>query len=165
MCKDHPVTYRENLGLRTRGLHKEPRGRNRSLHLTDGEAEALRVPSSEVPELGLDPSLPGSRHSLLAPVVVALPRGQQEVWTEGPSIVLLVQSRSRTSLPAPSPIPRSASLTQVCAVLVGRLRRQQGQSGQLLDTDSRAGSQAPSKLQDGCNNNILAHACSRGCSS
>uniref|UniRef100_A0A8D1MJC1 non-specific serine/threonine protein kinase n=1 Tax=Sus scrofa TaxID=9823 RepID=A0A8D1MJC1_PIG len=46
-----------------------------------------------------------------------------------------------------------------------KLRRQQGQSGQLLDTDSRAGSQAPSKLQDGCNNNILAHACSRGCSS
>ncbi|XP_007191029.2 serine/threonine-protein kinase 32B isoform X2 [Balaenoptera acutorostrata] len=46
-----------------------------------------------------------------------------------------------------------------------KLRKQQGQSGQLLDTESRAGSQAQGKLQDGCNNNILAHACSRGCSS
>ncbi|XP_022422730.1 serine/threonine-protein kinase 32B [Monodon monoceros] len=46
-----------------------------------------------------------------------------------------------------------------------KLRKQQGQSGQLLDTEGRAGSQAQSKLQDGCNNDILAHACSRGCSS
>ncbi|XP_057561890.1 serine/threonine-protein kinase 32B isoform X2 [Hippopotamus amphibius kiboko] len=46
-----------------------------------------------------------------------------------------------------------------------KLRRQQGQSGQLLDTEGRAGSQPQGKLQDGCNNNILAHACSRGCSS
>ncbi|XP_067591599.1 serine/threonine-protein kinase 32B [Pseudorca crassidens] len=46
-----------------------------------------------------------------------------------------------------------------------KLRKQQGQSGQLLDTEGRAGSQAQSKLQDGCNNNILAHACSHGCSS
>ncbi|XP_004432321.1 PREDICTED: serine/threonine-protein kinase 32B [Ceratotherium simum simum] len=46
-----------------------------------------------------------------------------------------------------------------------KLRRQQGQSGQLLDPEGRAGSQAQGKLQDGCNNNILAHACSRGCSS
>ncbi|XP_059943375.1 serine/threonine-protein kinase 32B isoform X2 [Mesoplodon densirostris] len=46
-----------------------------------------------------------------------------------------------------------------------KLRKQQGQSGQLLDTEGRAGSQAQGKLQDGCNNNILAHACSRGCSS
>ncbi|XP_070314229.1 serine/threonine-protein kinase 32B isoform X2 [Odocoileus virginianus] len=46
-----------------------------------------------------------------------------------------------------------------------KLRKQQGQGGQLSDTDGRAGSQAPGKLQDGCNNNILAHACSRGCSS
>nr|XP_036846976.1 serine/threonine-protein kinase 32B isoform X2 [Manis javanica] len=46
-----------------------------------------------------------------------------------------------------------------------KLRRQQGQSGQLVDTDDRAGSQAQSKLHDGCNNNILAHSCSRGCSS
>uniref|UniRef100_A0A452VEG9 non-specific serine/threonine protein kinase n=1 Tax=Ursus maritimus TaxID=29073 RepID=A0A452VEG9_URSMA len=46
-----------------------------------------------------------------------------------------------------------------------KLRRQQGQSGQLLDTEGRAGSQTQSKIQDGCNNNILAHACSRGCSS
>ncbi|XP_026959183.1 serine/threonine-protein kinase 32B isoform X1 [Sagmatias obliquidens] len=46
-----------------------------------------------------------------------------------------------------------------------KLRKQQGQSGQLLDTEGRAGSQAQSKLQDGCNNNILAHACSRSCSS
>ncbi|XP_023975302.1 serine/threonine-protein kinase 32B [Physeter macrocephalus] len=45
-----------------------------------------------------------------------------------------------------------------------KLRKQQGQSGQLLDTEGRAGSQAQGKLQDGCNNNILAHACSRGCS-
>ncbi|XP_061047209.1 serine/threonine-protein kinase 32B [Eubalaena glacialis] len=46
-----------------------------------------------------------------------------------------------------------------------KLRKQQGQSGQLLDTEGRAGNQAQGKLQDGCNNNILAHACSRGCSS
>ncbi|XP_062964483.1 serine/threonine-protein kinase 32B isoform X2 [Cynocephalus volans] len=46
-----------------------------------------------------------------------------------------------------------------------KLRRQQGQGGQLLDTEGRAGSQVQSKLRDGCNNNILAHACSRGCSS
>nr|XP_035941801.1 serine/threonine-protein kinase 32B isoform X3 [Halichoerus grypus] len=46
-----------------------------------------------------------------------------------------------------------------------KLRRQQGQSGQLLDPEGRAGSQTQGKLQDGCNNNILAHACSRGCSS
>uniref|UniRef100_A0A8C3X201 non-specific serine/threonine protein kinase n=1 Tax=Catagonus wagneri TaxID=51154 RepID=A0A8C3X201_9CETA len=45
-----------------------------------------------------------------------------------------------------------------------KLRRQQGQSGQLVDADGRAGSQAPSKLQDGCNN-VLAHTCSGGCSS
>uniref|UniRef100_A0A8C6FW56 non-specific serine/threonine protein kinase n=2 Tax=Moschus TaxID=68410 RepID=A0A8C6FW56_MOSMO len=46
-----------------------------------------------------------------------------------------------------------------------KLWKQQGQGGQLLDTEGRAGSQAQGKLQDGCNNNILAHACSRGCSS
>ncbi|KAM8957959.1 serine/threonine-protein kinase 32B isoform 2-T2 [Lycaon pictus] len=46
-----------------------------------------------------------------------------------------------------------------------KLRRQQGQGGQLLDTEGREGSQTQGKLQDGCNNNILAHACSRGCSS
>ncbi|EPY77928.1 serine/threonine-protein kinase 32B [Camelus ferus] len=46
-----------------------------------------------------------------------------------------------------------------------KLRRQQGQGSQLLDTEGRAGSQAQGKLQDGRNNNILAHACSRGCSS
>ncbi|XP_074177299.1 serine/threonine-protein kinase 32B isoform X2 [Rhinolophus sinicus] len=46
-----------------------------------------------------------------------------------------------------------------------KLRRQQGQSGQLLDTEGPAGSQAQGKLQDGRNNNVLAHACSRGCSS
>ncbi|XP_043304397.1 serine/threonine-protein kinase 32B isoform X2 [Cervus elaphus] len=44
-----------------------------------------------------------------------------------------------------------------------KLRKQQG--GHLSDTEGRAGSQAQGKLQDGCNNNILAHACSRGCSS
>nr|XP_005554514.2 serine/threonine-protein kinase 32B isoform X3 [Macaca fascicularis] len=46
-----------------------------------------------------------------------------------------------------------------------KLRRQQGQSSQLLDTDSRAGGQAQSKLQDGCNNNLLTTTCTRGCSS
>ncbi|KAB0354490.1 hypothetical protein FD755_023028 [Muntiacus reevesi] len=39
------------------------------------------------------------------------------------------------------------------------------QGGHLSDTEGRAGSQTQGKLQDGCNNNILAHACSRGCSS
>ncbi|XP_034807796.1 serine/threonine-protein kinase 32B isoform X1 [Pan paniscus] len=46
-----------------------------------------------------------------------------------------------------------------------KLRRQQGQGSQLLDTDSRGGGQAQSKLQDGCNNNLLTHTCTRGCSS
>ncbi|XP_046947965.1 serine/threonine-protein kinase 32B isoform X2 [Lynx rufus] len=46
-----------------------------------------------------------------------------------------------------------------------KLRRQQGPTSQLLDTEGRAGSQTQGKLQDGCNNNILGHACSRGCSS
>ncbi|XP_019516693.1 PREDICTED: serine/threonine-protein kinase 32B [Hipposideros armiger] len=46
-----------------------------------------------------------------------------------------------------------------------KLRRQQGQSSQPLDAEGRADSQAQDKLQDGRNNNILAHACSRGCSS
>ncbi|KAM9677738.1 serine/threonine-protein kinase 32B isoform 2-T2 [Trichechus inunguis] len=46
-----------------------------------------------------------------------------------------------------------------------KLRRQQGQSGQLAETDGRAASQAQGKLQDGRNNNILPHTCSRGCSS
>ncbi|XP_022361870.1 serine/threonine-protein kinase 32B isoform X2 [Enhydra lutris kenyoni] len=46
-----------------------------------------------------------------------------------------------------------------------KLRRQHGQSSQLVDTEGRAGSQTQGKLQDGRNNNILAHACSRGCSS
>ncbi|XP_040821992.1 serine/threonine-protein kinase 32B isoform X2 [Ochotona curzoniae] len=45
------------------------------------------------------------------------------------------------------------------------LRRQQGQDGQLLDTEGCLGSQAPGKLQDRCNNHILAHACPRSCSS
>ncbi|XP_048220173.1 serine/threonine-protein kinase 32B [Perognathus longimembris pacificus] len=45
-----------------------------------------------------------------------------------------------------------------------KLRRQKGQSSQLLDPEGRAGSQAPSKLQDGCNNNLFTHTCSRGCS-
>ncbi|KFO25751.1 Serine/threonine-protein kinase 32B [Fukomys damarensis] len=46
-----------------------------------------------------------------------------------------------------------------------KLRRQQGHSGQFLDPEDRAGSQAQSKLQDGCNNNILAHTCPQGCNS
>uniref|UniRef100_A0A2K6UM27 non-specific serine/threonine protein kinase n=1 Tax=Saimiri boliviensis boliviensis TaxID=39432 RepID=A0A2K6UM27_SAIBB len=46
-----------------------------------------------------------------------------------------------------------------------KLRRQQGQDSQLLDTDDQAGGQAQSKLQDGCNNNLLTHTCTRGCSS
>ncbi|XP_036083386.1 serine/threonine-protein kinase 32B [Rousettus aegyptiacus] len=46
-----------------------------------------------------------------------------------------------------------------------KLRRQQGQSGQLLDAEGQAGGQARGQLRDGCNNSVLAHACSRGCSS
>ncbi|KAM6150333.1 serine/threonine-protein kinase 32B isoform 2-T2 [Erethizon dorsatum] len=46
-----------------------------------------------------------------------------------------------------------------------KLRRHQGQGGQILDHESQAGSQAQSKLQDGCNNNILVHTCPQGCSS
>uniref|UniRef100_A0A8D2B6Q7 non-specific serine/threonine protein kinase n=1 Tax=Sciurus vulgaris TaxID=55149 RepID=A0A8D2B6Q7_SCIVU len=44
-------------------------------------------------------------------------------------------------------------------------RRQQAPGSQTLDAESRAVSQTQSKLQDGCNNNTLAHTCSRGCSS
>ncbi|XP_004624633.1 serine/threonine-protein kinase 32B [Octodon degus] len=46
-----------------------------------------------------------------------------------------------------------------------KLRRHQGQGGPVLEPESRAGSQAQSKLQDGCNNNILTHTCPQGCSS
>ncbi|XP_004715188.1 serine/threonine-protein kinase 32B [Echinops telfairi] len=46
-----------------------------------------------------------------------------------------------------------------------KLRRHLGQNGQLSDPDDRAGSQPRDKLQDGCNNNIFTHTCSRGCSS
>ncbi|XP_038183437.1 serine/threonine-protein kinase 32B isoform X2 [Arvicola amphibius] len=46
-----------------------------------------------------------------------------------------------------------------------KLRRQQGHDGQLSDLEGRVGSQVSSKLQDGRNNNILTHTCTRGCSS
>ncbi|KAM5272460.1 serine/threonine-protein kinase 32B isoform 2-T2 [Ctenodactylus gundi] len=46
-----------------------------------------------------------------------------------------------------------------------KLRGQQGQSGQILDPENPAESQAQSKLQDGRNNNILTHTCPQGCSS
>ncbi|XP_059531852.1 serine/threonine-protein kinase 32B [Myotis daubentonii] len=46
-----------------------------------------------------------------------------------------------------------------------KLRRQQGPGIQLLDPEGRAGSQAPGKLQDGCNNNVPGPACAHGCSS
>ncbi|XP_068044769.1 serine/threonine-protein kinase 32B isoform X1 [Anomalospiza imberbis] len=46
-----------------------------------------------------------------------------------------------------------------------KLRRQQDQSGQTSSTDSRASLQSHEKLQDGRNNNLLGHGCSRGCSS
>ncbi|KAG8505847.1 Serine/threonine-protein kinase 32B [Galemys pyrenaicus] len=46
-----------------------------------------------------------------------------------------------------------------------KLRSQQGPSDRLLDTEGQDGSPVQGKLQDGCNNNLLAHACSRGCSS
>lgn len=47
----------------------------------------------------------------------------------------------------------------------GRLRRQQDQSGQTSSIDSRASLQSHEKLQDGRNNNLLGHGCTRGCSS
>ncbi|XP_013208737.2 serine/threonine-protein kinase 32B [Microtus ochrogaster] len=46
-----------------------------------------------------------------------------------------------------------------------KLRRQQGHDDQLSDLEGRVGSQVSSKLQDGRNNNILTHTCTRGCSS
>ncbi|XP_025977865.2 serine/threonine-protein kinase 32B isoform X2 [Dromaius novaehollandiae] len=46
-----------------------------------------------------------------------------------------------------------------------KLRRQQDQSGQSSSTDSRASLQSHGKLQDGRNNNLLGHGCTRGCSS
>ncbi|XP_049622385.1 serine/threonine-protein kinase 32B [Suncus etruscus] len=46
-----------------------------------------------------------------------------------------------------------------------KLRRQQGAGSQLLDTEGHGSSQTQSRLQDGRNNNLLAHACSRGCRS
>ncbi|KAM6132926.1 serine/threonine-protein kinase 32B isoform 2-T2 [Pterocles gutturalis] len=46
-----------------------------------------------------------------------------------------------------------------------KLRRQQDQSGQTSIMDSRASLQSQEKLQDGRNNNVLGHGCTRGCSS
>ncbi|XP_031444230.1 serine/threonine-protein kinase 32B isoform X2 [Phasianus colchicus] len=46
-----------------------------------------------------------------------------------------------------------------------KLRRQQDQSEQTSSTDSRASLQSHGKLQDGRNNNLLGHGCTRGCSS
>ncbi|NXU60672.1 ST32B kinase, partial [Horornis vulcanius] len=46
-----------------------------------------------------------------------------------------------------------------------KLRRQQDQSGQTSSIDSRASLQSHEKLQDGRNNNLLGHGCTRGCSS
>uniref|UniRef100_A0A7M4E765 non-specific serine/threonine protein kinase n=1 Tax=Crocodylus porosus TaxID=8502 RepID=A0A7M4E765_CROPO len=46
-----------------------------------------------------------------------------------------------------------------------KLRQQQDQSGQTSSMESRASLQAHGRLQDGCNNNILGHGCTRGCSS
>ncbi|XP_042664363.1 serine/threonine-protein kinase 32B isoform X2 [Tyto alba] len=46
-----------------------------------------------------------------------------------------------------------------------KLRRQQDQSGQSSSMDSRASLQNHEKLQDGRNNNLLGHGCTRGCSS
>ncbi|XP_072784101.1 serine/threonine-protein kinase 32B isoform X3 [Taeniopygia guttata] len=46
-----------------------------------------------------------------------------------------------------------------------KLRRQQDPSGQTSSIDSRASLQRHEKLQDGRNNNLLGHGCTRGCSS
>ncbi|NWI76079.1 ST32B kinase, partial [Dryoscopus gambensis] len=46
-----------------------------------------------------------------------------------------------------------------------KLRRQQDQSGQTSSIDSRASLQSHEKFQDGRNNNLLGHGCTRGCSS
>ncbi|KAM9237035.1 serine/threonine-protein kinase 32B isoform 2-T2 [Leptosomus discolor] len=46
-----------------------------------------------------------------------------------------------------------------------KLRRQQDQSGQTSSMESRASLQSHEKLQDGRNNNLLGHGCTRGCSS
>ncbi|KAM6345599.1 serine/threonine-protein kinase 32B isoform 2-T2 [Podargus strigoides] len=46
-----------------------------------------------------------------------------------------------------------------------KLRRQQDQGGQTSSLDSRASLQSQEKLQDGRNNNLLGHGCTRGCSS
>ncbi|NWH29983.1 ST32B kinase, partial [Chloropsis hardwickii] len=46
-----------------------------------------------------------------------------------------------------------------------KLRRQQDQSGQTSSIDRRASLQSHEKLQDGRNNNLLGHGCTRGCSS
>nr|KAF6502859.1 serine/threonine kinase 32B [Molossus molossus] len=44
-------------------------------------------------------------------------------------------------------------------------RRQQGQGGQLVDTEGHAGSQAQGRLQDGGSHHHLGHTCPRGCRS
>ncbi|XP_062349357.1 serine/threonine-protein kinase 32B isoform X2 [Cinclus cinclus] len=46
-----------------------------------------------------------------------------------------------------------------------KLRRQQDQSAQTSSIESRASLQSHEKLQDGRNNNLLGHGCTRGCSS
>lgn len=89
-------------------------------------------------------------------------RGAGKVRAEGPLAAVLARA-------CPGHVtarhPRHQLVTPACAVLVCRLRRQQGQSGQLLDAEGQAGGQARGQLRDGCNNSVLAHACSRGCSS
>lgn len=109
------------------------------ISISDKEAEALCV--QQVTER--------VEHSILPPLQEGRPKA---VLAQVPPLNLRLH-------------PSSSTLMQLHVVLVFRLRRQQGPGGQMLDTEGRAVSQTQSKLQDGCNNNILAHACSRGCSS
>lgn len=122
------------------------------LHFTDGETEALCVRKLTCIHLSraLTAGPPASR-ALCFP-------GQGKVWAEGPSSPPAQGYPGHLPVPAPGTDP-------TCAVLICRLRRQQGAGGQLLDPEGCTGSPAPSKLQDGRNNNVPGPACAHGCSS
>lgn len=52
----------------------------------------------------------------------------------------------------------------VCFLICPRLRKEE-QRESIITVDTGASFQTQGKLQDGCNNNVLRHTCTRGCCS